>query len=1106
MYKILNVLAILLVFSLPIRSQQWNSIAGPNAIAPNKLAFFSANDSILIATNWGVLKGDPNGANWYKPALFPMPAQEVNDLLVDQNGMLGVGYDNNLYSSSDGVAWSSIFTFPISPYSNPLLAREGSFSALSFTISPQTPLLYTSSSLPGSYTLESDFNPTGNISTLQIQNGKIMVGMDGGFGLWIKDHAGNWSNFTVGLINFTNETILSMWKDTPNGKLYIGTSHDLYMADTLTYAFSSVGINNGNPSMKFNDLCIRNGIVFAGTNQGLKKFDPSTLIWSNVDIGLSLANYEIRDLFGKGSQLLIAIDKYGVANFDMDLVSSPSFFLIQANAVTCLGEAGTIPYVGSFPGGTSLDLNLTNTWEIASIPEYRNKTNSVITANGYIFTATNAGVFRYSSSNSWENASGNVALSSNLPSGVDIKDLVFWNGKLLAATNGNGVYKTVDNGNNWGAFPQTPVSSTDNCLDFYLKGSDTLILATATQLYFQTSSNTMMWTAIPQFSTNLGADKVMVVADTLWIIRSGIAYYSPDFGQNWQIAVPQHPNNWYDFASIVESNRNVVILTGAVGIIATANGGETWTDITANIPSSVEVTALGKIGSSLHVGTKWNGLYKMSLSPEIPILSIDQVAIEAECPGTGLGSIKIAVVSGGVPPYSYSLNNGQVQQSNVFTGLAGGSNYTVKVIDGAGNFIEATYFVETGTGFTINTTDYTSDVCDGNLITLAEVSGSPAQTYTFLWEDPNGGNSSFVPGNDLVAGPQLTADFDFYTVTLTDPFGCSNTATVNINRHQGQEVNGTITIGGADIDFAALGIDTVEVRIVKVQSGNDGYYSTVDSFLIVAGQSNAPYKYKFDHIPTGNYKIFARISDSNAPSSVLPTYLGQTIYWGPATLLSFPTSNCNLENQDIDLINSIGQTGIGSISGYIQFGAFKTENIESGDPIPLIDVVVEKDSIFFYTQARPIDLTTYYYQFTNLPLQCYDFIYVNLPGVIQLNEYSPCLTEANPSVIYRDFCADTTGGTTDNTRLDTCSVIPVNIPDFLQSESGVFPNPGTGDFFIQTNREPLQIQVFDLLGQKVAFTWSPVEHKLSLNPVIGIYQVSLEFPDHHENYRVLLRP
>ena len=125
--------------------------------------------------------------------------------------------------------------------------------------------------------------------------------------------------------------------------------------------------------------------------------------------------------------------------------------------------------------------------------------------------------------------------------------------------------------------------------------------------------------------------------------------------------------------------------------------------------------------------------------------------------------------TGGIPPFTYSINGTTFQVSNVFNNLAAGT-YTATVKDSKGCIGTATGIVAQGTAVTVTTSKNNSSNCisDGT-IQVNATGGIAPYTYSI-----NGG--SFQSSNTfslLGAGS--------YTVTVKDTKGCTGTATVTIS-------------------------------------------------------------------------------------------------------------------------------------------------------------------------------------------------------------------------------------------------------------------------------------------------------------------------------------
>lgn len=143
-------------------------------------------------------------------------------------------------------------------------------------------------------------------------------------------------------------------------------------------------------------------------------------------------------------------------------------------------------------------------------------------------------------------------------------------------------------------------------------------------------------------------------------------------------------------------------------------------------------------------------------------------AVPTACVGVNNGSITVTPTTG-VAPYSYSLNGGPSQGSNVFTGLAPG-NYNISFLDGNGCLGTTTATVLTGSGIT-STSTQTNPPCAGinnGTFTITPTSGTTPYSYSM-----NGGP---VQGSPTFSGlgPGV------YTVAITDGLGCTGSIQVTL--------------------------------------------------------------------------------------------------------------------------------------------------------------------------------------------------------------------------------------------------------------------------------------------------------------------------------------
>ncbi|MCB0403002.1 MAG: gliding motility-associated C-terminal domain-containing protein [Flavobacteriales bacterium] len=156
------------------------------------------------------------------------------------------------------------------------------------------------------------------------------------------------------------------------------------------------------------------------------------------------------------------------------------------------------------------------------------------------------------------------------------------------------------------------------------------------------------------------------------------------------------------------------------------------------------------------------------IDPPGIVLSTSMVA--ANC-GQSDGSASVTITSGGVGPFTYSWNTTPVQTGSTASNIPAGT-YTVTVTDQTtGCTATASVTVTTTAGITANAAFIADALCNGanDGLAYAFPTGGSAP-FTYSW------NTTPVSTNDT-----LTAGAGTYTVTITDNFGCTGTATVTIN-------------------------------------------------------------------------------------------------------------------------------------------------------------------------------------------------------------------------------------------------------------------------------------------------------------------------------------
>lgn len=188
-------------------------------------------------------------------------------------------------------------------------------------------------------------------------------------------------------------------------------------------------------------------------------------------------------------------------------------------------------------------------------------------------------------------------------------------------------------------------------------------------------------------------------------------------------------------------------------------------------------------------------------------------ATPTSCPLSADGTITVTPTTG-TPPYTYSLDGGPPQTSNIFTNVAAGP-HTVVFMDNMSCSGSVTTNVAAGSTpliGSINSTPTTCPTLNDGTITVTITSGTPAYTYRLDGGAPQAGNIF----TNVAAGA--------HTVAVSDMFGCTGTFTTNV----------------------AMGTSLTS----SVNSGNPPCFNVNDGFITITPTSGtAPYMYSLNGGP-----------------------------------------------------------------------------------------------------------------------------------------------------------------------------------------------------------------------------------------------------------------
>lgn len=270
----------------------------------------------------------------------------------------------------------------------------------------------------------------------------------------------------------------------------------------------------------------------------------------------------------------------------------------------------------------------------------------------------------------------------------------------------------------------------------------------------------------------------------------------------------------------------------------------------------------------------------------------------AACSGSASGSINVSANSG-VAPFTFSLNSGAFQSSNIFNNLLPG-NYTVTIKDAGGCTFSFQQTVGANAGVTGSATS-TNASCAGSAsgsITVTTNAGTAPFTYSLdgIVFQPSNIFSNLVPGN--------------YTVTIKDAGGCTFSFQQTVGAGAGVTGNGTST--NAACAGSASGSITVTTN-----GGTAPFTFSLDG--VVFQSSNV-----FSNLVPGNYTV--TIKDAGGCTFSF----SQTVGANAGVVGSATSTNAGCAGSATGSITVSTSAGVAPFTFSLNGGAFQSSNIFTG--------------------------------------------------------------------------------------------------------------------------------------------------------------------------------
>jgi hypothetical protein len=375
----------------------------------------------------------------------------------------------------------------------------------------------------------------------------------------------------------------------------------------------------------------------------------------------------------------------------------------------------------------------------------------------------------------------------------------------------------------------------------------------------------------------------------------------------------------------------------------------------------------------------------------------------------------------------------------------------------------------------------TPTVCENLTHNATVYFSGPPGPYAATWVSP------FDTVTGLNADLPVPASVD-YTVTVTNPFGC--TAVANYYLFAGPSVNlgGTVTYSGGPVNGA-------NVFAIKV-GATSSQYDTVATVL-----TNASGVYSFTSLNAGNYIVRVE-PDTSIYSNTFNTYYGDVYLWDSATVYAHYCDS-NITQANVQLIELIPVTGPASITGVVYEGVGFGQKVivGPGNPSPYTNVIpgvpvkVGKNPGGSIVASGVTDINGRY-TFTDLPYDDYR-IYTDIPGYPMDSSYTITLSAPNDSLVDLDYFVDSNSVYIDLTAAihttDQPTVMTLNL----------FPNPAKGFVNVMVRSDAAEsfvAKITDLTGRTVSVLnygtlpsgMNKISIDLSNGIVPGIYFIELK--------------
>jgi ligand-binding sensor domain-containing protein len=504
---------------------------GPPALSVVRALEVDEKASMLYAgSNAGVFKSSDGGMIWL-PASNGMPGVDVQDLLFDRrtNTLYAVLFGVGLYRSSDGAqTWQP--------------AGQGMRGSELLTLA------------------------------LDERDGLMVAGLRG-YGFYTSlDNGQSWQTGGMGL---TNMNLRALLPGRQPGELFAASEQGVFRSLQITTTWQSLTEREDEPPVSARSLALdtATGVLYAGTDQGMLKFEPEGDGYRMAEAGLT----------GESVQAVV------------------------------LGTQPGVLYAGTL-SGVYLTADGGATWSAASAGLGSTLVRALLLMDqgAALLAGTDSGVYRSTD----EGATWQPAAQSPLARHAQAL-LVDEDGSLYAGTLGGGVFHSTDAGATWQPFSaglrRTVIQSL--AVDH---GAGALYAATPQGVY-RSSLGVAAWRLVG--GRLEGEDVLSLSVDerrgTVYAVTAnGDMFRSATAGTQWEQVQPspgELPAGAFAARSADASSYSGAVYAGAYkgGVLQSLDGGFNWQQIGGDLPDlNVEVLMVDERNGTLYAGTLGGSVFR----------------------------------------------------------------------------------------------------------------------------------------------------------------------------------------------------------------------------------------------------------------------------------------------------------------------------------------------------------------------------------------------------------------------------------------------------------------------------------------------------------------